>query len=44
MATGPLLANALAIKHALAQGTTGPVLIFDDTTGRTVDVDTRGTE
>ncbi|MGX0136562.1 uncharacterized protein ACUXG4_004817 [Cupriavidus metallidurans] len=44
IATGPLLANALAIKHALAQGTTGLVLIFDDTTGRTVDVDTRGTE
>ncbi|WP_081596848.1 DUF2239 family protein [Cupriavidus sp. HMR-1] len=44
IATGPLLANALAVKHALSQGTTGPVLIFDDTTGRTVDVDTRGTE
>ncbi|EKZ97027.1 hypothetical protein D769_22618 [Cupriavidus sp. HMR-1] len=39
-----MLANALAVKHALSQGTTGPVLIFDDTTGRTVDVDTRGTE
>lgn len=42
IATGPLSVNALAVKKALEGGATGPVLLFDDTTGRTVDVDTRG--
>jgi len=44
IAEGPLLANALAVKQALAGGAAGPVLIFDDATGRTIDVDIRGTE
>jgi hypothetical protein len=44
LATGSLQVNALAVKSALENGATGPVLIFDDETGRTIDVDTRGTE
>lgn len=44
IASGPLLANALAVKRAREGGATGPVLIFDDATGRSVDVDTRGSE
>ena len=44
IASGPLLAAALAARDALAQGAAGPVLIFDDATGRTLDVDTRGSD
>ncbi|MFT4063902.1 DUF2239 family protein [Paraburkholderia sp.] len=43
LATGSLQANALAVKSALENGATGPVLIFDDETGRMIEVDTRGT-
>lgn len=43
IATGSLQANALAAKKALEGKSAGPVLIFDDATGRCVDVDTRGT-
>ena len=39
-----LQANALAVKHAVKSGSTGPVLTFDDQTGRVVDIDTRGSE
>lgn len=45
IAFGSLLTNALAVKKALeenAGGGAGPVLMFDDATGRSVDVDTRG--
>jgi len=44
IATGQLLTNALAVKQALEAGAPGPVLIFDDATGRSIDVDIRGTE
>ncbi|HHH9537845.1 TPA: DUF2239 family protein [Pseudomonas aeruginosa] len=44
IATGSLQANALAVKKARESGTVGPILIFDDATGRSVDVDTRGSE
>lgn len=44
LATGSLQVNALAVKRAFESGAVGPVLIFDDSTGRTVDVDTRGTD
>ena len=44
IAEGALRTNALALKSALERGSSGPVLIFDDATGRTVEVDTRGTE
>lgn len=44
IATGSLQANALAMKKALESGADGPVLMFDDATGRSIDVDTRGSE
>ncbi|MCB0221843.1 MAG: DUF2239 family protein [Chrysiogenetes bacterium] len=44
IAAGTLATNALAVKKALESGATGPVLVFDDATGRCVDVDTRGTD
>ncbi len=42
--SGSLLDNTLAAKHAQAHHAAGPILTFDDETGRTVDLDTRGTE
>ncbi len=44
IASGPLEAVALAVKHALDNGAPGPVLIFDDASGRPIDVDTRGSD
>ncbi|TKC81750.1 DUF2239 family protein [Trinickia terrae] len=44
MAGGSLLTVALAVRRALDDGAAGPVLIFDDTTGRSIDIDTRGTQ
>lgn len=44
IATGSLQVNALAVKRARERGSAGPLLIFDDTTGCSVDVDTRGSE
>ena len=44
IATGPLQANALALKRAMEAGAHGPVLVIDDSTGRSVDLDTSGTE
>lgn len=44
IAAGSLATAALAFKHALAQGASGPVLIYDDRTGRVTDIDTRGTD
>lgn len=44
IAAGSLQANALAVKKALASKSAGPVLIFDDATGRSIDIDTRGTD
>jgi hypothetical protein len=41
---GPLHEVALAVRRAAERGATGPLLIFDDATGRVIDVDTRGTE
>ena len=32
------------VKKALACGAAGPVLVFDDATGRSIDVDTRGSD
>ena len=42
LASGPLHAAALAFKHAQEAGAAGPVLLFDNRSGRTIDVDTRG--
>lgn len=44
IAAGSLEANALAVRTAREGGAAGPILIFDDATGRTLDVDTRGSE
>ena len=43
IASGPLADIALAVKAAMSSGS-GPVLIFDDTSGRALDIDTRGTD
>jgi hypothetical protein len=44
LASGPLREATLAVKRAVDAGAAGPLLVFDDATGRVVDVDTRGTE
>lgn len=44
IAIGSLQVNALAVKKALESGADGPVLMFDNATGRSIDVDTRGSE
>lgn len=44
LASGPLAAVALAVKRAMADSPVGPVLIFDNETGRSIDIDTRGTD
>lgn len=44
IASGPPHTVALAVKQAIESGAKGPVLIFDDSTGRSVDIDTRGSD
>lgn len=44
IASGPMLVNVLAVKKVLESRVTDPVLIFDDVTGRFVDVNTQGTD
>lgn len=44
IASGPLATIALSVKQAVEAGAIGPVLIFDDTSGRSIDIDTRGSE
>ncbi|HEX5686169.1 MAG TPA: DUF2239 family protein [Ideonella sp.] len=44
IAQGPLQVVALRAKRALDSGAAGPVLVFDDQTGRCVDIDTRGSD
>jgi len=44
IASGSLAKVALAAKHAVDRGAGGPVLIFDNGTGRQVDVDFRGSD
>jgi hypothetical protein len=43
LAAGPLHEVALAVKSATESGVTG-LFIYDDATGRVIDLDTRGTE
>jgi hypothetical protein len=43
IASGPLSGVALVFKKAIEKRAEGPVLLFDDTTGRTFDIDIRGT-
>lgn len=42
--TGPLIEVALAVKGAAEGGSAGPFLVFDDDTGRVIDLDLRGTK
>jgi hypothetical protein len=44
IASGSLAEVALAVKAAIEAGAAGPVLTFDDGTGRVVDLDLRGSE
>lgn len=44
LASGPLQSVALAVKRLLEAGTDNPVLIFDDSSGRSIDIDTRGSD
>ena len=44
LASGPLADVALAVLKANQKSTTEPVLIFDDSTGRSIDLDLRGTK
>lgn len=44
IASGTLQTNALAVKKLRDSHSTGPVLTFNDETGRPVDLDTRGTD
>src|SRR5258708_22997092 len=42
LAAGPLADIAMVVKTALEGGARGPVLIYDDSTGHVIEVDTRG--
>ncbi|RUL72249.1 DUF2239 family protein [Dyella choica] len=44
LASGPPHVVALAVKLAAARANAKPIQIFDDSTGRSVDVDTRGSD
>jgi hypothetical protein len=44
LAAGPLIEVVLAVKNAIESGSLDPILVFDDTTGRAVDFDLRGTK
>jgi len=44
LASGPLDQVALAAKKAVDRGTQQPVLIYNDNTGRAIDIDSRGSD
>jgi uncharacterized protein len=44
LASGPLQSVAIGVKRLLEEGKNTLVLIFDDSTGRSIDIDTRGTD
>lgn len=44
LVSGTLPTVALASRHALASGAAGPILIFENRTGRSIDFDTRGSD
>jgi hypothetical protein len=44
LASGPLDQVALAAKKAIDRGTQQPVLIYNDHTGRSIDIDARGSD
>jgi len=43
LASGPLAMVALAVRQAAGDAMSGSILIFDDATGRSIDLDLRGT-
>jgi uncharacterized protein len=44
LASGPLRIVALLVKRAIDSGAAGTVWLFDDATGRSVEIDTRGSD
>jgi len=44
LAAGPLAEVALAVKHASARAPSQPIMIFDDVSGRAIDLDLRGSD
>jgi uncharacterized protein len=44
LARGPLPEVALAVKRAIERRSNDAVLVFDDRTGRSIDIDTRGSD
>lgn len=44
LVSGPLQAVAIGVKRRLEEASNASVLIFDDSTGRSIDIDTRGTD
>ncbi len=44
LSSGPLIEVVLTVKNASEGGVAGPVLVFDDATGRVMDFDLRGTK
>src|SRR6202011_4950892 len=44
LASGTLDQVALAAKNAVDRGTQQPVLIYNDSTGRSIDIDSRGSD
>ena len=42
--SGPLAQVALAVRKSADAGSSSPILIFDDSNGRAIDLDLRGTE
>ncbi|WP_010099916.1 DUF2239 family protein [Burkholderia ubonensis] len=44
LAAGPLATVALTVKRAIDAGSAATVLIFDDMTGRSIDIDMRGSD
>ncbi|WP_105133394.1 DUF2239 family protein [Burkholderia sp. BE12] len=43
LASGPLATVALAVRQAAGDAMPGSILVFDDATGRSIDLDLRGT-
>jgi hypothetical protein len=44
LGSGPLWQVAVLVRRAMDAGSEGPVQIFEDTTGRPIDIDLRGSE
>ena len=43
VASGPLATVAVAVRQAAGNAMSGTIVIFDDATGRSIDLDLRGT-